>query len=1295
MTLAPALLRRGIYLIFGLSISAFSAQWNGFHDQIETPPRLVVNGTGTSMILDFDLPGYYSDAIDIGGVDHVLITAPEMTPLLNTGAPDLPKYYRSVIIPDDAHMRLRVEVLAAEDILVKDLVPSKGNLLRDVDPAQVPFQKGTEYQKDRFYPENIAQLSDPYVIRDVRGQVVQIHPFRYNPVSGVLRVYTRLRLTLEQDGQAVAGLKHKETTGIDRGWLPVYENHFINFDQNSVLYDMPAEIGRLLIITPDAYESGIVALADWKRTRGLPVEVLPLSAVGNNAIAIKATVQNYYDSPAGLTFLLLIGDAADVAPAMSAGAASDPSYALLDGGNGDQYPDIFVGRLSGSNLAQIQTQVAKILAYETDPDPQGDWYAKAIGLASDQGAGIGDDGESDIQHMNNIRTDLLGYGYTPVNQIYDPGASASAVTNAVNEGRGLINYVGHGSNTAWSTTGFSNSNVTALNNTGKLPVIFSVACVNGNFQSTTCFAEAWLRAGSAAEPKGAVAFYGSTINQSWAPPMCAQDEFNDLLVADANMSIGALMYAASAQMIDEYGSGGFEMYATWHIFGDPSMPIRTRQPQPFVNVSAPDVLILGSSECQISVPNAGLGTVTLSRHGTLLASAPLSQQGENDLVFQPLAEIDTCLLTITGQNRIPWQQELMIIAPDGPYLITTGCSVDDMGEGNGNGRLEFGETVDLDLNIYNVGADTAQAITVQLDVDDPYVTLAQETAMIISLAPESTQIAGPFSLSIAETVPDGHQVSVGVQMDGGDESWTSNLTLTLHAPQIQLEDLVILDNGNDRLDIGETAQLGLCLSNLGGADLSSATLQLETSDPFVDLLTTSMNLADILAGGLDTCQFQLATQYATPPGHQVNFSWTLDGSNNYHISGVFTLPVGLIIEDFESGNFESFDWLFSGYQNWNIDVSTAFEGGHAARSGSIGNNQNSEMSLTISIDEASEVSFYYKVSSEVGSDGLQFMVDGQLLDAWEGEIPWSAASYPLTAGDHELAWKYLKNFSGSSGQDCAWIDFITLPNMAMPGTIIGDVTADTQINVQDVVRLVNIILGQGNAAAEYELYCGDVNGDAVVDIGDLVLLVNLIMGDQLGRVAGVSGVTASVLGDELVLSGDTPIQALRMHYSGTLQPRLPEGYQVVSASAGASTQTIAYCIDGSKALPRFSLGRIGSDLNLYELQAADRSGTVMDIETEGIGRPQRFRLYANYPNPFNPTTTISFDLPETDQVRVQIFDLQGRSVVTLLDQTQAAGHYQIPWQGLSAGGEPVSSGMYFCHLRAGSQTRILKMLLLK
>jgi hypothetical protein len=114
-----------------------------------------------------------------------------------------------------------------------------------------------------------------------------------------------------------------------------------------------------------------------------------------------------------------------------------------------------------------------------------------------------------------------------------------------------------------------------LTNNEAWPFIWSVACVNGDFVNGTCFAEAWLRASTGGLPAGAAAFLGSTINQYWDPPMCAQDEMNDLLVAAAEnetaCTFGALSVGGFIKMNDVYGIYGEDMTDTWTCFGDPSL----------------------------------------------------------------------------------------------------------------------------------------------------------------------------------------------------------------------------------------------------------------------------------------------------------------------------------------------------------------------------------------------------------------------------------------------------------------------------------------------------------------------------------------------------------------------------------------------------------------------------------------------------------------------------------------------------------------------------------------------------
>ncbi|MGH7496847.1 MAG: FlgD immunoglobulin-like domain containing protein [bacterium] len=93
--------------------------------------------------------------------------------------------------------------------------------------------------------------------------------------------------------------------------------------------------------------------------------------------------------------------------------------------------------------------------------------------------------------------------------------------------------------------------------------------------------------------------------------------------------------------------------------------------------------------------------------------------------------------------------------------------------------------------------------------------------------------------------------------------------------------------------------------------------------------------------------------------------------------------------------------------------------------------------------------------------------------------------------------------------------------------------------------------------------------------------------------------------------------------------------------------------------------------------------------------PKRFALHANYPNPFNPSTTIKYDLPKATHVVLRIFDVVGRRVKTLIDEEKNAGYHHLVWDGTNQEGRPVASGVYFYRLETASFTKIRKTMLLR
>lgn len=133
--------------------------------------------------------------------------------------------------------------------------------------------------------------------------------------------------------------------------------------------------------------------------------------------------------------------------------------------------------------------------------------------------------------------------------------------------------------------------------------------------------------------------------------------------------------------------------------------------------------------------------------------------------------------------------------------------------------------------------------------------------------------------------------------------------------------------------------------------------------------------------------------------------------------------------------------------------------------------------------------------------------------------------------------------------------------------------------------------------------------------------------------------------------------------------------------------------DGPRTAKRFDSKDNPAEENRPVLTVSFTNAT--SVEDKGNDLPTDFRLAQNYPNPFNPETSIEFELSRTVQAKVEIYNLLGQKVATLLDETRAAGAHELRWDGRNDLGGIVAGGIYIYRLKAGDVTLSRRMLLLK
>ncbi len=710
----------------------------------------VVDSDVETTAIEYELGSFSSDPIEIDGETFHLIRLDGEGSILKRGFPELPNVCRSIVIPDDAEMAVRVVSSHYVEFPGVAVAPSKGVLTRNIDPATVAYSFGSTYASDEWYPADLAYTREPYIMRDVRGIVVVVNPIQYNPASQTLRVYDRVTVEVTAAGAGkVNVLTHRPAT-MNSEFRKIYERHFLNFDEGArSRYPSVEETGNMLVICYD--DAGFLAamqpLVDWKNQMGVPCEMVTVTDAGGTANNIKAYITQYYNDN-GLAYVLLVGDIAEVPSLTAVDGASDPSYSIM---TGDMYPDLFVGRFSAQTVAQVQTQVLRTVEYEKTPQAGADWYHKGMGVASNQGPG--DDGEYDNVHVDNIRADLLAFTYTEVDRIYDPTGTATMVSNGLNNGRSVINYTGHGSTISWGSTGFSNTHINALANDNMLPFIISVACVNGQFTYSTCFGEAWLRATNGTEPTGAIGAYMSSINQSWNPPMDAQDEINDLLVGTSaegvRRTFGGLCYNGCGHMMDVYGTDGEDMFLTWNIFGDPSLRVMTDTPE-VLTVTHDSSVDAFASTFEVTVAGVQGALAALYHDGVLYGSALTALNGVATIdILSPLPENEDITVTVTSFNALT---HVGIVSTGGAYVPI--ISVDPA-------------SFDVSMPPDDVRVDT---LTIE-NVGDPLSVLHYDIEVVASGARAGAAAANSRGLTEAIRIDLESRAWLRLLSPNGGESW--------------------------------------------------------------------------------------------------------------------------------------------------------------------------------------------------------------------------------------------------------------------------------------------------------------------------------------------------------------------------------------------------------------------------------------------------------------------------------------------------------------------------------------------
>lgn len=1019
--------------------------------------------TGDLEVEDVDVPqGVFS-----------MISLPGYTSSYNPGMPQLPQLTKLLQIPVCDSVIATVtnaqymEYDAATLGIHHPLFPSQESVAKK-DTSYLFSYNSTVYATDAFFHQPLIQVEKAGVKRNVVLANIYFSPVQYNPYQQKIRIYTHVDVEF-----TFANADMGRTYALQQYASPLFA-----MDKDLVLNKMQEDRSefsaspiRYLIIGNPMFESNekLAEFVAWKRRIGYIVDVVFTNDanVGTTTTSIKNYIQSQYnaataENPAP-TFLLFLGDREQL-PAFNAQTSNnnhitDLYYATLSGN--DYLPDCYYGRLSATNNQQLSNQLEKILMYEqyTMPDPS--YLGRAVLIAgNDQNYGpVHANGQ--INYIKNNYINTTNPAYTDVMaHMHNCSSQAALIRSEVSEGAGWVNYTAHGSETSWADPEFNTTQVYALQNENKYGLMIGNCCQSGNFKTGECFGEALLRA----EKKGAMGYIGASNNSYWGEDfywavgfrnnITANPTYNSMYLGAYDkifhthnedydvwvstiagmMTTGNLTVQSTSSSLKQY------YWEIYHCFGDPSVRPYLGIPNTMTVEATP---VITTNTLSYSVNVAPYAYVALTQNGNVMMAAFADENGDVTFNFPSALDAGEYELVAMAQNYIPFLQTLLVIIPDGPYVVTTSIEVAE------NAVFTQGSTVNMNLSLSNVGVSGASQVYAKL-IPETNLTMLQDSVFVGTIAVEETEVrSNAFSFQMPAS-EDYVNLPFTLYIHWNDTTITRSVNVRVILPKVTLNSYKTMVNNEEVVNYQPGMEVDYVFTNInrGHASVNTGTVDLTCNYSGVKVLTNSSNINGLEPNATLDKTFKVQIADTVPEKSIVKLYYHTNYDNMQRVD-TLTMLVGGDFETFETGDFSQFAWNMNNYP-WLITNAMSYTGQYSARSAmNLPGNGNSRMSITTTSNTDSEISYYRKVSTEDGYDFFYLYVDGAKKDEASGSLNWTFVSVPVSAGTHTFRFAYEKDYSQSGGSDCVWIDNVSLPCNGI--VVIEDIQDD--VSVEDYEKV--------------------------------------------------------------------------------------------------------------------------------------------------------------------------------------------------------------------------------------------------
>lgn len=431
-----------------------------------------------------------------------------------------------------------------------------------------------------------------------------------------------------------------------------------------------AEDVRYLIITRSSFIDAIQPLVEWKNKKGLKTKVVSFENIPDTNI-VKDTILHYNPE-----YVLLVGQPNFIPTfewqPLPYVIHTDNYYADT---NNNTLTDIYVGRFPARDPLECQIMVTKTMLYERTPYMlDTTWFLKGTTIANGRGQNPNTYSDYYLRTCMNAETlMLINAGFSHVDTFFDPPDAGSpynpdSVIHAVDDGRTYLLYRGEATGWWWSPFWVEPEQTS---NYQKFPFVISGSCATiflSSIPREWMSGEIWLRTGTPANPKGAVAYFGTTYAPPYSPPPGAAPFRGAVagglfraLFEEESLTTGSVAKRGKDSLYQEFGltpDGNF--YVEWNLLGDPELNLWTAVPKPLA-VTHDDYIPLGSQTFSVTVKDQN--TQEPVDHALVCVMMPNNPDfyhyGYTDnsgtIAFEINPSPDSMCVTVTARNYHPYE----------------------------------------------------------------------------------------------------------------------------------------------------------------------------------------------------------------------------------------------------------------------------------------------------------------------------------------------------------------------------------------------------------------------------------------------------------------------------------------------------------------------------------------------------------------------------------------------------------------------------------------------------------------